>query len=366
MKKLLFAAYSLDIGGIEKALVTMANFLQTKGYEITLVLEKKQGIFLPEVHPSIQIIEYAPNDSKNTLKRKWINFCKRMKFTRMYKNKFDFSASFATYSLMSSFVSRIASKNSCLWGHADYLTLFQGDKAQVREFFQERKYNEFQHIVFVSEEGKDSFVQVFPEAKEKTVVCNNLIDADKIRKMAEEPIELQKEEITTFINVGRQEEKQKKLTRLIEAAERLKKEGYSFRILLVGDGEDQALYKKQVQDKQLEEQILFLGKMENPYPYFKIADCVILTSDYEGYPVVFLESFVLNKPLITTKVSDYQEVENGRGYVTEKETKDIYEKMKSIIENGYEITSQFNPTQYNEAIFAQLEKIIEEKNEKCH
>ena len=45
MKKLLFSAYSLDVGGIETALVTLLNELTKKQYEITLVLEKKQGIF---------------------------------------------------------------------------------------------------------------------------------------------------------------------------------------------------------------------------------------------------------------------------------------------------------------------------------
>lgn len=46
MKELLFAAYSLDIGGIEKSLVTLTNYLQKRGYQITIILEKKQGIFL--------------------------------------------------------------------------------------------------------------------------------------------------------------------------------------------------------------------------------------------------------------------------------------------------------------------------------
>ena len=50
MKKLLFSAYSWDIGGIEKALITLTNKLQEKGYDITIVLEKKQGIFLNELN----------------------------------------------------------------------------------------------------------------------------------------------------------------------------------------------------------------------------------------------------------------------------------------------------------------------------
>ena len=34
MKKLLFAAYSLDLGGIETALVTLVNQLKEKNYDI--------------------------------------------------------------------------------------------------------------------------------------------------------------------------------------------------------------------------------------------------------------------------------------------------------------------------------------------
>ena len=40
MKKLLISAYSLDIGGIETALITLLKYLHND-YEITLVLEKK-------------------------------------------------------------------------------------------------------------------------------------------------------------------------------------------------------------------------------------------------------------------------------------------------------------------------------------
>ena len=104
MKKLLFAAHSLDIGGIEKALVTLANYLADEKengeykYDVTIVLEKRQGIFLNELNGNINLIEYTPDESKNILKRKLINLYKRLKFIFRYKNKFDFSAAYATYS----------------------------------------------------------------------------------------------------------------------------------------------------------------------------------------------------------------------------------------------------------------------------
>lgn len=358
MKKLLFAAYSLDIGGIETALVTLVNNLQKKGYDITIVLEKKQGIFLEQISKEIKIIEYSPDTSKNLLKRKIINLYKKIRFILKYKNKFDFSASFATYSLPASFVSRIASKNAYLWGHADYLTLFENDKEKMKKFFAQIKYNKFKKIIFVSEEGKKSFIKVFPEMESKVIVCNNMIDYKKIEKLSEENIEIEKENICTFLNVGRHEEKQKRLTRIILASKKLKEKNYKFKILLVGDGPESKMYKELVQKEKLEDVIFFLGKKQNPYPYFKIADCVILTSEYEGYPVVFLESFILNRPLITTKVSDYKDVEGKYGYVTSKDVEDIYEKMKLFIEQGFTIKDKFDAGKYNENIIKKLEEIF--------
>ena len=83
-----------------------------------------------------------------------------------------------------------------------------------------------------------------------------------------------------------------------------------------------------------------------------------MTSDYEGYPVVFLESFILNKPLITTKVSDYDQVEGKYGYIADKDVEDIYEKMKLFIEKGFEIKGKFDSEKYNKEILEKLERIF--------
>ena len=51
---------------------------------------------------------------------------------------------------------------------------------------------------------------------------------------------------------------------------------------------------------ELEENIIFLGKKQNPYPYFKISDCVILSSDYEGVPNVLIEAMAVGTPSVST------------------------------------------------------------------
>jgi len=360
MKKVLIAANNLEIGGIETALLNFLNSMKDI-YNITLLLEEKKGTLLNKVPSNIDIIEYTPDRSSNFIIRKTKNFIKRIKFFIKCKNKFDCAISFATYSRVCSYVARVSSKNSILWGHADYLALYNNDKNGVKKFFKELKYNKFKKIVFVSEEGKKTFLSVFPNENLKVTTCNNFINDKEILKLADEEIQLEKASTYTFLNVGRHDERQKRLTRLIEAASKLKGENYNFKLLLVGDGPDNNLYKEKVKNSNLENFIQFLGKKKNPYPYFKISDCVVLTSEYEGYPVVFLESFVLNRPIITTKVSDYQIIQDKYGYVTEKDVDSIYNSMKTMIENGFKVKEKFNSDKYNKEIKDKIIKTIEEE-----
>lgn len=345
-------------GGIENALVTVLNYLAKKDHKITLVLEEKQGIFLQDLDARIHIVQYTPSKCKNVFIRKSINLVKRISFILKYKNKFDFSASFATYSKVASFVARVASKNSVLWGHADYLELYNGDEAKVKQFFNELNYDRFKKIVFVSKKACESFIKVYPDEKDKVIFCNNLIDYKKIENLSNENIE-EKKENYTFVNVGRHDELQKKLTRIIEASKMLKEDNLKFQVWFVGVGKDTATYKKLVSEQKLDEEIKFIGLKKNPYPYMKLADSIILSSNYEGYPVVFLESLILNKPIITTNVADALEDINDKfGKVVEKTTEDIYKAMKQFIEEGYNINGKFNPEEYNKQIETKLEKLI--------
>lgn len=359
MKKILFSAYDMNLGGIETSLVTLLNCLVNKDYDITLVLEKKEGIFLDRLDKKIHVTEYKPHENSNVIIRKALNLLKRINFILKYKNKFEFSASYATYSKVGSFVARVASKNSALWGHADYLQLFDNNIDKVKEFFKELHYDKFKKYVFVSKEACNSFIKTYQDVEDKTINCNNLIEYAKIEELSNEEIDLKKDDIYTFVNIGRHDEKQKRLTRIIEAAKLLKKDNLQFKILFIGTGQDEKTYKDLVNNYNLQDKIQFLGAKKNPYPYMKLADCVILTSDYEGYPVVFLESFVLNKPIITTNISDAkEEVEDRFGKVVNKDIKQIYEAMKDFIQNGYQIQNKFDAEQYNREIINKLEKII--------
>ena len=361
MKKVLFAASHMNIGGIENAILTLLNYLAKNNYNVTLVLEEKRGIFLQDLDNKIKILQYAPSKCKNILIRKSINLVKRLIFIIKYKNKFDFSASFATYSKVSSFVARIASKNNVLWGHADYLELYNGDKEKVKEFFNELRYDKFKKIVFVSKKACESFIKVYPDEKDKVTFCNNLVDYKKMENLSNENIE-EIRKVYTFVNVGRHDELQKKLTRIIEASNLLKEDNLNFQILFIGEGKDTEMYRKMVEKLGLQQEIIFVGVKKNPYPYMKLSDSIILSSDYEGYPVVFLEALILNKPIITTNVADaLEDINNKFGKVVEKNANDLYKAMKEFIQHGYCIKCKFDPEAYNKEVIEKLEKLINYK-----
>ena len=62
--------------------------------------------------------------------------------------------------------------------------------------------------------------------------------------------------------------------------------------------------------------MIFVGQKKNPYPYIGLADYIILTSDYEGFPVTYLEAITLNKKILTTiDVSD-DSINIGKDYAT--------------------------------------------------
>lgn len=364
MKKILFAAHSLEIGGIEKALVTLLNYLSDQnGYNITLVLEEKKGLLLNDLDKKIKILEYKPNSSKNYIIRKLKNLLKRIKFIMKYKNKFDFSVSYATYSIPGSFIARMASKNNCLWVHSEYMTAFNNKKKEYIDFFNKLKVKKFKKIVFVSENAKNIFDKNYSKLKKKTQTIYNLIDYKEIIDKSKEKINESKDNIYTFLNVGRHTEEDKKLSRIIEAAKKLKKDNLQFRIIFVGDGKDSKKYKEEVRKNNLEKNIIFLGNKKNPYPYFKIADSLIMTSEYEGFPVVYIEALILGLPIITTNVSDSKKIiENKYGIVLGKNVDLIYDSMKKAIKEGIIVKEKFNCQEYNDKIKEELNELIENNN----
>ncbi|MBR6690048.1 MAG: glycosyltransferase [Bacilli bacterium] len=355
MKKILITAYDLNIGGIEKSLINLLNEVHNK-YDITLVLEHKTGDLLDLIPDNIIVKEYKVFKYKNILIQKIFNFIKFLKWSIKNKNKYDYSVCYATYSLPGKKLALKASKNNIIWIHSNYKLIYKEDE-KVREFYKLMELEKFKKCIFVSKDAYEDSIKIYPEISFKSIVCNNYINLDEIKEKSKEKININKPKETLFINVGRHDEESKRLTRLIEACNKLKNDNLKFKLLMVGDGPDNTSYKELVKKYNLEKEIIFIGSKKNPYPYYELADCVVLSSDYEGYPVVFLESLALNKPIISTKVSDYKEIEQY-GFFVDKNSEELYLAMKKFILGDYNFKNNYNIIKLNNKIDEIIEKIF--------
>lgn len=362
-KKLLFTAYNLGIGGIETALVNLLKRLDYKKYDVTLILEKKEGIFLNQIPKEVEVLEYKVSDNKFVLFRKIINRLKLIKWKSRLKNKYDFSCNFTTYSIPGAHLALAASNNSTLWMHGNYYVLYDYKEKEMRKFLDTVFVKKFKRIVFVSEENMRDVTDHYNEIKDKSMVCNNFINGDEILEKEKEIVEDYKKDngVPLFVNVGRHEEHQKKLTRIIEATKKLVGEGYDFKIVFIGDGPDSFNYNALVKKYKLDDKIEFLGRKANPFPYYHMADAVLLSSEYEGYPVVFLEAMILNKPILSTKVSDWENLDGKNGLFCDRDEESVYKNMKKYLDKGFKIKEKFDYKKYNEDVYNKIMKMIDDK-----
>lgn len=358
MKKILITAHSLNVGGIETSLLNLLEYLKNENYKITLCLEKKEGIFINKIPKDVIVKNINVSSCKNKLFRKAKNFFKILYWKVKVKNKYDCSISYATYSKMGAIVALAASNNSMLWIHGNYYKALNEDKNELEKFFKNINFWKFKKHIFVSYENYNVLKEIYNGKIKKAFVINNIIDGFEIIKRSKENLKLPKYNCPTFLNVSRHEEKQKKLSRIIKAAHELVKEGFEFKIIFVGDGEDNCLYRKMSKSFGLEDICLFVGKKTNPYPYFKKCDAVLLSSNYEGFPVVYNEAKTLRIPIITNKVSDYNEIENIYGIVED----DIYNGMKKYLLEGFELKKTFDYKKYNQKIINALKEAINDEN----
>lgn len=330
-KELLFSINDLRVGGIETAIINLLNNIDHKKYNVTLVMEEKTGVLLKNVNKNVKVQELKVSNNKNVIIRKGINFIRKLNFSILNYHKFDFSCCYATYSLSANKIALTASKNNSIYVHSNYRYIYK-DKTEFKNFFNCRNISSFRRIIFVANEAEKDFIKIYPELKNKCLVLNNFIDPDKILKLSTEKIsENHPKNKKLFVFIGRLDDSSKKVSRAINLLKSLS----DVNLLIVGDGPDRKMYEDLVTKNDLSKRVTFVGQKTNPYPYIKLADYIILTSDYEGFPVTYLEAITLHKRILTTiDVSD-ESINIGKDYATiismdeKKLLKDVQKELSS-------------------------------------
>ncbi len=127
------------------------------------------------------------------------------------------------------------------------------------------------------------------------------IDRDAILRV--DPIDVKKEypDFKKLIIVVSRLESEKNVAEAIRAMPEILKLQGSVGMVVLGDGSQASSLRALVHSLGIDKQVVFAGA-RSPYPYYKAADLLLVTSDFEGYGMVTVEALLAGCPVVSYDV----------------------------------------------------------------
>ena len=356
---------NMNIGGTEKALLTMLNEIDSSKYDITLLMLEEYGGFLNEIPSFVKVkyvneyktIKHFIHEPPMLLAKKLIKskeyltgimtllnysiskMTNNMSYYYRYilrdiknlEESYDLAVAYAgpmdfiTYFVLN----KIRAKKKVQWIHFDIT------KIGFNKKFAEKNYKKFNKIFVVSKEGKEKLIRLIPTLNNKVEVFFNIISCNLIENMGKG----EKGFGDSFngiriLTVGRlSKEKGQDLT--INVLAKLKNEGYNIKWYCIGDGSEKDNYKQTIKNLNIENDYILLGSKLNPYPFMKECDIYVQPSRHEGYCITLGEARCFNNPIVTTNFTGANEqIKNEEtGLVCEISENGIYKSLKRLLDD---------------------------------
>lgn len=379
--KILFRHRSMEMGGVEKVMLSIINNLDENKFEITVCLNLNQGELRDEFPTHVRkvfLTDGREDFSKNKIIQKFQLLKRKIKLEQLrkepsivdikyLKEHFDIEIGM-TYNDFEMVLNSSNEKSKKIgWFHSEINVA--GFEPLVPNIL--KQFPQFDEMVYCSEKIKNLMHEHHPNLnypREKVII--NAIPIEEIKskaaeKMADFP------ESPVFVSVGRLHFR-KGYHKLILAHAKLVAEGFPHKILIVGEGEHRQKLEELIKENKVEKSFILLGNKMNPYPYIKQADFFILPSQSEAWPLVIAEALILQKPIIATKCGDLElMIQHGKtGYLINYEEDEMCAAMKLFLTNEAVVSAIKNNLQSiekqfdNEKIFKSVEEMLFELLEK--
>ena len=288
-KKIIFGITSLSIGGAERVLVDIVKELQNV-YDITVFTIYGNGEFEKELkgtNVKLKTIFKKQRKEYGYIARKIVTTIYRCFYNIIYelhiKNIYDIEVAFLEGPITRLFANS-SNANKIAWVHTNMSLYYETTKYSKRKRkIDEKIYERYNTIVFVSKDSREDFIKTFPNNNIRKKVIYNFIDQKRIERKSREiePYEIEPN-IPSIVVVARLT-KAKALDRLIEVHKRLIKDRIMHNIYIIGDGEERKNLEEKIKEYGIKKSFILLGKKENPYPYILKAKYFGLFSYAEGY-----------------------------------------------------------------------------------
>ncbi len=281
---------SLGVGGAERSSAILSRMLTNSGYDVTIISILDDIVY--DYKGNLVNLGLLTSSNKGLYKR-WRKFIISRKL--LSKNKFDYiiDAAPRPWWLRQWFI------NTFVYQKTD--TVFVVHNYNLKSYFPDNKflgnnlYKKAYQLVGVSKESVHHFKEKYDLKKGKCIY--NAFDESHWNTLSDIKVEIPKD--LYILSYGRILDESKNYSFLIKTYAQSKLPEQGIKLLIIGDGLDKVKIKNLVTSYKLDDSVLFKGFTKNPFPYVKNALFTTLTSNYEGFPMVLIESLAMGTPVVS-------------------------------------------------------------------
>lgn len=330
MTNILFFIESLSGGGAEKVLRNLVNAMDQTRFNITvqtLYREDAEKYLAPGI--KYKYCYGKKSRASDVVMR--LEAAAGLTYPKYIKDNYDIEAAYlecGATKIMAGSTNKSALKLA--WVHCDLKNRIGDPYAFAADT--KKYYSKYDYAVCVSENVRQSFVELYGDTVKAVTVYNTIDDAEIIKKASERlPEGIEKRRLTLAI-VGRLTP-QKKLLRALAAHKKLIDIGLEHDLWIIGEGEERPMLEAYIRENNLESLAKLLGFRENPYCLMRAADLLICSSVFEGFSTFITEGLILGKPIVTTDVSGMRELlgNSEYGLITKNDDDDFYTGVKRML-----------------------------------
>lgn len=377
-KSILIVANNLEIGGAERALISLLNVIDCNKYDVDLFLLRHSGEFMKFIPKKINLLpemkEYATlgvpisNIIKNGLlkqaygrligKIKAKSYIKKhningvnsveieysYKYTKKYmpiisNKKYDLVIGFSTPYYFAD--EKTIGNKKIAWIHTDYSSIPGDTESELKV------WSAYDNIVSISDAVTRAFVKKYPTLEDKIVLIENIISSDFIQTQAnliDVSDEMKKsEDIINLLSIGRFSTV-KNFTSIPAICKNIVDTGINLKWYIIGYGAEQEKILEEIEKSCMKDNVIVLGKKDNPYPYIKQCDIYVQPSKFEGKSVSILEAKVLGKPVVVTNFPTAKDqVRNGfDGIIVPMDVEGCANRIIDLINNKSKLEDLIN------------------------
>jgi len=357
--KILFVMPNLHKGGAEKVMSTIANNINKDIFDVTFVLLEKRGSYLDSLNKSIKLVDLNTIKVSKSVFALW-------KIIKKEKPNIVFSA-LSHLNLTLGIIKNFSSKKIKFIARETNIPsiLNKTEKSQlIFNLLYRLIYRFFNKIVCQSQDMANDLIDNYNLKSEQLLIINNPVDSKKILKQSKESLHTKLFPVDKFnyISIGSFEYRKGFDLLLLSWA---KVNTANKHLTLIGEGSLKKDMQNQIKKLNLESSVTILDFQSNPFIFLSQADVFILSSRFEGFPNILLESLACGTPAIAFEcLGGINEIiiDGKNGWLIEKENTiklaekiNTFDKVKySQNEMGEDILNRYSI----EKIISEYEKLF--------